>query len=101
MMIWKFADPPSMAAITTRKVISGGSWIAFVSHDADDGGWQFHDSISESPTLEDAIVVSLQEIVERDSSIVALADLPCGWRAWRATPTSGWHRGPAGDESAA
>src|SRR4051794_14128998 len=38
---WPFANPPDVAAITTRQVVHGGEPILLVSHDADDGSWQF------------------------------------------------------------
>jgi hypothetical protein len=38
---WPFEGPQNLAVISNRKVIFGGEWIALVSHDEDDGGWQF------------------------------------------------------------
>jgi len=89
-MQWKFPDPPNVAVITSRGVVFGGDWIAHVSHDVSDGGWQFH---STKPLNEnDAAIIGLQEIAELDPSIAELADLPLGWRAWRDSQTSPWQR---------
>jgi hypothetical protein len=92
MTAWRFSDPPNVAVITTKKVVSGDDWIAFVSHDADDGGWQFLNKESGSRNEADASVVGLCEIVEMDDSIAELADLPLGWHAWRDSRASPWKR---------
>lgn len=89
-MNWKFQDAPNVAVITDKKIISGHDWIAYVSHDEDDGGWQF---LSRGPMSEDdAAVVSLRSIVEIDHSIGELADMPLGWSAWRTEKDAPWQR---------
>jgi hypothetical protein len=89
---WPFEDPPNTAAITTRLVLDGAP-ILLVTHDADDGGYQFLPGTSVDP--HDARVVGLGEMCARDSSLLELADLPEGWRAWRADVGAPWKRGPA------
>jgi len=91
-MDWLFLDPPSVAVITTKEIVAGPAWIAYVTHDEDDGAWQFF-GLSGPGTKEDAMVVSLQSIVERDESINQLADLPLGWHAWRENQADHWKRG--------
>ena len=87
---WKFEEPPNVAVIASRKIVNGKGWIAHVAHDESDGGWQFHDN---EPLNEDhAAVVSLEDIVLLDPSIVELSDLPLGWRAWRESHVSPWKR---------
>jgi len=90
MTDWPFADPPNLATFTVRQFIDGQKPILFVSHDAADGCWQFltGDAIS----MDDAMLVALKEIVKRDPTVVALADLPLGWEAWRESPESQWVR---------
>ncbi|HYX72451.1 MAG TPA: hypothetical protein VE732_06755 [Nitrososphaera sp.] len=85
---WPFDDPPSVAVITTTHIIRAGKPILLVSHDEDDGSWQFlpGDEISE----DDAMVVGLGEILEIDSSLASLANLPLGWSATRKTKDSVW-----------
>ncbi len=92
MSEWKFDDPPNVAVIANRKAVSDDGWIAYVSHDAEDGGWQFHPLDAGPSNESEAIVVSLRNIVQLDSSVEELADLPCGWRAWRTSRTSPWVR---------
>lgn len=89
-MDWKFNDPENVAVIINRKILDEGGWIAYVTHDADDGGWQFYNH--EAPLEEDAAVVSLREVVELDRTIMELADLPVGWHAWREIPSAQWRR---------
>ena len=96
MAEWMFDDPPNMAVVTTRSIVHDGAWIAHVSRDADDGSWQFHDSVPGDPRVEDAMVVALSSMVRRDGTLSALADLPEGWRAWRDGPTAPWQRGKVG-----
>lgn len=64
-----------------------------MSHDEDDGAWQFH-SIDGAPMESDARLVLLKNIVERDLTVAELADLPCGWIAWRDTEEAAWQRLP-------
>jgi hypothetical protein len=90
MSEWKFTDPPSVAAIVDRRVMNGEAFIAVVSHDSDDGAWQF---LSNLPMTEaDAAVVSLQWVTQVDPSVMDLADLPLGWRAWRNQKTAKWQK---------
>ena len=73
--LWVFNDPPNVAAIASKGVLCGRDWI-----DDQDGAWQLHGSQS-SRQEGDALVVSLQNIVELDDTIRDLADLPVGWHA--------------------
>jgi hypothetical protein len=64
--------------------------ILRVCHDADDGAWQF---LHGGPVSEeDAAVVGLGRMLERDPSLRELADLPEGWIAERADVGSAWMR---------
>ena len=38
---WPFADPTNVATITVRQIVRDGQPILHVSHDHEDGGWQF------------------------------------------------------------
>ena len=76
---WPFADPKNVAVITLKSITKGGRPILHVTHDADDGMWQFLDGSTVSE--ENASVVSLEEITRIDPSVMELADLPLGWYA--------------------
>lgn len=88
---WPFQDQPRTAVIANKKVVSRESWIAYVTHDLEDGGWQFH--TNEATIREDdAILLSLKNIVDIDPSIGELSDLPVGWHAWREAIDLPWKR---------
>ncbi len=87
---WPFSDPRRVAVITLRQITEDGAPILLVTHDQNDGGWQFLGSGNPSP--EEARVVALEEIHSLDPSIGALADLQLGWKAWRQSPEEAWLR---------
>jgi hypothetical protein len=89
---WPFDDPPNVAVITIRRVISGGLPITYVSHDEDDGAWQFLVLEPAPPQMSEAMLVGLASIVRLDPTILELADLPIGWCAWRRGQTEQWQR---------
>lgn len=98
---WPFEDPRNCATFTTRQVIYSGKPVLLVTHDADDGYWQFLDG--GDVTAADALIVALHEVVDRDPTLRELADLPLGWRALRDFPGGQWRRelkppDPAEDE---
>lgn len=85
---WPFTDPKNVAVFSTQKIVTKESPILFVSHDSDDGAWQFQ---SGNEVAEDEPkVVSLARIIKIDPKIKELADLPLGWVATRADPESPW-----------
>lgn len=96
MTEWKFDSPPNVAVFTTRSIVCSGAWIAYVTHDADDGSWQFHDNSPGDPSDEDGMIVALSSMVLRDHTLNELADLPEGWCAWRDSPRTPWQRGMIG-----
>lgn len=84
----KFADDLNTAVITTKYVLAGHSPILFVSH-FDDGYWQFSGPENDLPD-EDYRVVSLDEIIKIDSSVLEIADLPYEKDAYREDTNSSW-----------
>jgi hypothetical protein len=65
--------------------------VHYVTHDEEDGAWQFHPNSGPTPESE-AAVVALRTMVEHDPSIAILADLPLGWCAWREARGAPWRR---------
>jgi hypothetical protein len=86
---WLFENTPNTAVITTRQVLEGVP-ILYVTHDADDGSWQFHTGGPVSTA--DARIVGLGEICRQDPSVRELADLPEGWEASRDRVGGPWRR---------
>ena len=87
---WEFDEPRNVATITTRQILRESHPILLVSHDADDGSWQFLTDGTFS--MEDAMLVALHTIVQHDPSVCELADLPLGWVAQRESANSPWRR---------
>ncbi len=88
----KISDSLNVAVITTRKILDGSAWIAYVSHDSEDGAWQFLNQKSTELDENDAALISLNEIMTIDSSVDELMDLPLGWCAWRDEKNTQWNR---------
>ena len=88
---WPFADPKDVAVFTTTQVLRLRQPILHVSHDDEDGAWQFHAG-SVQVSTSDMMVVALEEMVAHDPTITELADLPCGWIAERDGMGSPWRR---------
>ena len=86
---WQFPEPQNLAVITTKQVILENHPILYAFHH-EDGDWQFH--TGEDLNEENATVVGLREIVNRDSSISDLANLPTGWIATRKSQNDDWQR---------
>jgi hypothetical protein len=86
---WPFEDPPNTASITTRQVLEGAP-VLRVTHDADDGGWQFLCGTTNDTA--DGRVVGLGRMCDRDGSLLEVADLPEGWHAWRERVGAPWRR---------
>ena len=82
-----------MAVFTTTHVLRLRQPILRVTHDDEDGAWQFHAGVQQS-SVGDAMIVALSEIVEHDPTVCELADLPCGWCAEREAIGSPWRRTP-------
>jgi hypothetical protein len=87
---WPFADAENTAAITLKRIVAGIAPILLVTHDSEDGCWQFLDGGEISD--EDASVVALREILNLDPTIEEVADLPFGWVAERTAVGTSWRR---------
>ena len=87
---WPFDSPPNVACITVRSIVDVGKPVLMATRDADDGAWQFltGDAFEEAEVM----LVSLRSMVERDSTLLELADVHPGWMAWREHHDSPWNR---------
>src|SRR6185437_389688 len=64
--------------------------VTYVSHDEDDGAWQFlGDSMADGGG---PVISCLHHPIDRDPSLAELADLPQGWYAERAKVGEPWVR---------
>ena len=87
---WVFTEPKNVMTVTTRKIMQNGQPILMVARDAEDGSWMFLDGGPFS--MEDAMLVTLQRIVDHDSSVCELAGMSVGWTAQREWAGSPWKR---------
>ena len=83
-----FKEQGNTMVITTKDIISGLKPILLVSHDFEDGMWEF----LENGELDEneACMVSLEEIIKLDGSLSVLHDLPLGWIAYRSSINDSW-----------
>jgi hypothetical protein len=87
---WKFSDPPHTRVFLSKSVHEKREPVTYVSHDAEDGAWQFlGDSMSEGGG---PVVSCFHHPVDEDPSLNELADLALGWWAERAKPGEPWIR---------
>lgn len=87
-MNYPFYDSPDTAVITCCHIIEDGEPVLYVSHDSDDGMWQF--LCGKVHNTDDARVVSLLDIFSIDNSIGILSELPLGCCAERESIESKW-----------
>lgn len=86
---WKFEDGPHTQAFLSAAVQRGAEPVTYVSHDLEDGAWQF---LGDSMTESGGVLSCLHHPIEKDHSLIELADLPLGWYAERARPGEPWVR---------
>lgn len=87
---WKFPDPPHTRVFLSETVHNGTEPVTYVSHDAEDGAWQFlGDSMAEGGG---PVISCFHHPIDRDPSLTELADLPVGWYAKRTKVGDPWVR---------
>ena len=93
---WPFEEPESTLVFTVAQILEGWEPILKVTHDRDDGAWQFLPA-GRPPSEQDARMVSLAQIVALDPSVALLANLPRGGEAKRKAAHLPWQRSAAGE----
>ncbi|SFV00461.1 hypothetical protein [Butyrivibrio sp. INlla21] len=87
-MKYEFIDDKNTMVITTKNIVSKEKSIMLVSHDEDDGMWEFLEG--EEVKEEDAMIISLYEMVSIDPTVNQIADLPLGYIAYRNSGHEDW-----------
>lgn len=82
-----FEDIPNTLCFTCCHVVNERHPILYISH-AEDGLWQF--LCGKSHSVEEAVVVSLAEILKIDPKVGDFASLGCGESAIADPETSRW-----------
>lgn len=86
---FKFKEPENTACITCRHVIEKERPILYVTHDIEDGSWQFMCGMDDHTTA-DAKIVSLKNITSIDLTVNDLFEMPLGFGAERKSITAKW-----------
>jgi len=84
----QFSEDLNTAVITTKYVLENRSPILFVFH-FEDGFWQFSGA-EENLSNEDYKLVSLDEIITLDPSVLQVSDLQYEKKAYRENTSSNW-----------
>ena len=88
---WPFYDPPNVAVFSTRSILDQTYLVYYVSHDGEDGAWQFMPR-NGPVSMENAAIVGLKTMLRLEPAIAELSDLPLGWCAWRENKDDTWKR---------
>jgi len=86
----KFKDPLNTAIFTTKFIVEDKKVIAYVTHDIEDGAWQFLSNDYYDKYEDIAMVLSLAEIIEIDQTVLEIADLQLGFFATRQSVKDSW-----------
>ncbi len=95
LLHWTLPSPRSAVALTVKQVWQDKEPVLHVvagGPDPTEVPWQF--LTWQTPTESDAHPVYLDEIIERDPTILALGGLPLGWHAWREDQDQEWEVAP-------
>lgn len=86
-----FNESLNTAVFTTRFVFREREPIQNIFHHNEDGAWEFT-GVTQAVEDGDYLVVSLQEIMDFDPSVLELADLALGESAYRPAIDMPWER---------
>ncbi|MDN3657233.1 hypothetical protein QWZ08_16405 [Ferruginibacter paludis] len=90
MTIKKFRDPDNTAVFTTKFITIDKKVITRVTHEKEDGAWQFFSDDNFDSFEDVAKVVGLGEVIKIDSTVLELADMQKGYFATRQTKGDKW-----------
>lgn len=85
----QFKENLDTAVFTTKYILEKKSPIIHVYHYDEDGAWQFSGQ-EQIEKDEDFRVVSLEEIIRLDNSVLEVSDLPLGYEAHRKNVDLPW-----------
>ncbi len=86
----QFEDNLSTAVFTTTFVVKDKKDITYVTHESEDGAWQFFSNDEFDNYESVAMIVGLCEIIEIDKTVLDIADLPLGYAATRQSVSDKW-----------
>lgn len=89
-MIYKFNDPKDTACFVCNHVFNQERAILFVTHEAEDGFWQFLCGHNDHSHDNDYKVISIEQATVIDESINDLYEMPLGSGATRESQSNKW-----------
>lgn len=84
----EFRDSLNTAVFTTKDILDRLQSILYVYHHEEDGAWEF--SGEKNTKKENYVICSLEEIIERDPSILEISSIRLGYYASRIDDKSEW-----------
>lgn len=93
-----FEDPENVAVFICRHIIEQNADITYVSHDEEDGAWQFLCDCEEH-TDKEVRIISLGEVYKMDHTIGELCTMPLGFYAVRESRGFHWQIYPINENS--
>ena len=86
----KFEDSLNTAVFTTKFIVKDKKEITYITHETEDGAWQFFSNDNFDDFEEVSMILSLDEIINLDKTVLEIADLPLGYIATRETVKDKW-----------
>jgi len=86
---YKFKDPQDTPCFTCNHVLEKDREILYVTHDVDDGSWQFLCGLNDHSET-NARIISLKNITEIDPTVNDLFEMPVGFGAERKSINEKW-----------
>lgn len=83
--------PDLKLGVFTSTLVREGHPVLLVFHD-EDGDWQFLSSKEERE--DECVLAHIGHLLDSDTSLETVADLPPGWKAWRLSVVDDWVREP-------
>lgn len=85
-----FQESLNTAVFTTKFVIKNRNLITTVYHDSEDGAWEFFSDDFFENYEDVAMIVSLEEIINLDDTILDISDMGLGYKATRSKREDKW-----------
>jgi|GEM_PF-2500463 len=85
-----FGESLDIYVLTSKYVLEDKKDITYISHDSEDGSWQFLSDDTIENYEADARVISLGQVIGIDSSVIEAAGLRLGSYLTRANKDSSW-----------
>lgn len=89
-MNWPFDKDKNVVAVTTIPVHKNNLPILSVSHYLVDNSWAFTCGSTNDPS--DSVLLTMEEIISKDNTLLDIFDLPPGWMAIRKKVGGEWYR---------